>query len=276
MHADANNADSNRSPEGRSLVFCSAGRGISELSWLDGLSGIDVGLVYYGDEPITPPASKFYLPNKDFKVPNFIQLAREFPEVLTYDYYFFVDDDLIFEAACLHAWLGIVIANGLDVSQPSLTTDSKVDWPHLKRQASLKVDLDQFVEVQCFCLSRNALRLALPFFFMAKTGAGLDIAIYLLGKRHRLRSAVIHELAVHHPHRADEQTVRRQFSEFATFNPQLSRFIAFCLDEPDPLDDLARASQTFGDTRYGIVRLLASLRFMMARVQGKLKREVFS
>jgi len=256
----------------RSLIFCSAGKRIGNLPWLNGLTGFDVALVYFGDEPITPPKSKYFLANKDFKVPNFIQLAREFPEVLSYDYFFFVDDDLVFESDVFTSWLNSIIENHLDVSQPSLTTDSKADWPHLKHQASLQIDYDQFVEVQCFCLSKHALRLSLPFFFMAKTGTGLDIAIYLLCQRHKLRSGVIHQLRIQHPHRANEQTVRKQFAEFKSFNPQLSRFLEFCFDEKDTLTSLALASGNLGNTSPQAVRLISSVRFIQERVIRKLKK----
>lgn len=255
-----------------SLIICSAGKRISDLSWLKGLTGFDVALVYYGDEPITPPETKYFLANKDFKIPNFIQLAREHPDVLSYDYFFFVDDDLVFESDVFTDWLNIAIENRLDVSQPSLTPDSKADWPHLKYQAALQIDFDQFVEVQCFCLSQQALRLSFPFFFMAKTGTGLDIAIYLLCQRHKLRAGVIHLLRVHHPHREHEKTVRNQFAEFKSFNPQLSRFIAFCFDEKDTLTNLALASVNLGNTSPHVVRLIASFRFVLARINRKLSR----
>lgn len=262
----------NPAPIPRSLIVCSAGKRIGNLPWLNGLTGFDVALVYYGDEPITPPETKYFLANKDFKIPNFIHLARTHPEVLSYDYFFFVDDDLIFESDVFTAWLNSVIENHLDVSQPSLTPDSKADWPHLKHQTSLQVDYDQFVEVQCFCLSKQALRLSLPFFFMARTGTGLDIAIYLLCQRHKLRSGVIHSLRVQHPHRANEQTVRKQFAEFKSFNPQLSQFIEFCFDEKDTLSSLAFASVNLGDTSPRAVRLLSSVRFVLQRTKRKLNR----
>jgi len=256
----------------KSIVFCSAGKQISSLPWLNGLTGFDVAIAYYGSEPVTPPQVKYFLANKDFKIPNFIQLTREYPDILSYDYFFFVDDDLVFESDVFQAWLNIVTENQLDVSQPSLTPASKATWPHLKHQPSLKVDLDQFVEVQCFCLSKQALRLSFPFFFMAKTGTGLDIAIYLLCHRHKLRSAVIHQLSIWHPHRESDQTVRKQFTEFNTFNPQLSRFITFCFDEKYILANLSQASRSFGHTGFDIVRLIAVVRFFLARLRRKLKR----
>lgn len=256
----------------RSLIFCSAGRRISNLPWLTGLTGFDVALVYYGDEPVAPPETKYFLANKDFKIPNFIQLAREYPDILAYDYFFFVDDDLVFDSSVFGEWLKIVIENHIDISQPSLTPDSKADWPHLKQQGSLQIDFDQFVEVQCFCLSKRALRLSLPFFFMAKTGTGLDIAIYLLRERHKLRSAVIHSLRIQHPHRENEQTVRKQFAEFKSFNPQLSRFLEFCFDEKDTLTSLALASGNLGNTSPQAVRLISSVRFIQERVIRKLKK----
>ncbi len=256
----------------RNFVFCSAGKRIRELSWLNELSGFDVGLVYYGNESISPLDVTFYISNKDFKIPNFIQLIREFPEILAYDYYFFIDDDLIFSPETLHKWLKLVIHNQLDVSQPSLTADSKADWPHLVQQKGLGIDFDQFVEVQCYCLSARALRHALPFFFMAKTGTGLDMAIFLLSQRHHLRTGVIHEFSIYHPYRENTQTVRKQYSEFSTFNKQLNIFISFCFNEKETLANLAQASRSFGDTNYIIIRLLATLRFVTSRIRRKLVR----
>ena len=259
-------------PRPRSLIFCSAGASINQLSWLGELQEFDVALVYYGDESITPPPAKYFLANKDFKIPNFIQLARKFPELLDYDYFFFVDDDLIFEPSLFYKWRDIVTKHHLDVSQPSFTLESKADWAHEKNQKPLDIDFDQFVETGCFCLSRHAMRMAFPFFFMAKTGTGLDIAIYQLCQRHNMRSAVIHQLMVYHPHRENKNTVRAQFSEFSSFNPQLSRFIAFCFDKEDVLANLSHASRIFGNTNPCMVRMVATLRFMSARMQRVLKR----
>lgn len=263
-------------PRSRSLIFCSAGASINQLAWLGELQEFDVALVYYGDAPITPPPAKYFLANKDFKIPNFIQLARKFPELLGYDYFFFVDDDLIFEPGLFHEWRDIVVKHHLDVSQPSLTHESKADWGHLKNQKSLDVDFDQFVEIQCFCLSRHALRMAFPFFFMAKTGTGLDIAIYQLCQRHNMRSGVIHQLMVYHPHREYKNTVRGQFSEFSSFNPQFSRFISFCFDKEDILANLSHSSRIFGNTNPCMVRIVATLRFMSARILRVLKRTLLT
>ena len=259
-------------PHPSSLIFCSAGASINKLAWLGELQGFDVALVYYGEEPITPPSTKYFLANKDFKIPNFIQLARKFPNLLAYDYFFFVDDDLIFEPSLFYEWRDIVVKHQLDVSQPSLTHESKADWGHLKNQKPLDIDFDQFVEIQCFCLSRHALRMAFPFFFMAKTGTGLDIALYQLCQRHNMRSAVIHQLMIYHPPRENKNTVRGQFSEFGSFNPQLSRFIAFCFDKEDILANLSHSSRIFGNTNPCMVRIVATLRFMYARMQRVLKR----
>ena len=263
----------NKSEDASCLVFCSAGERIFTLDWLQGLQSREnfaTAIVYYGKDPVAPPQTDYFLQNTDFKIPNFLALIAKYPEVLEYDYYIFIDDDIQIESDAFSTWLSAAMINELAVSQPALTADSRADWPHLKQQA-LDIDFGQFVEVQCFMISRNILRLALPFFYMIKTGTGLDIIIYLLCSRHKSRMGVLHNIPVNHPYRDDELTVRRQFTSFGVFNQRLSRSIEFCFEE-DPLEALAFLSNNIGDTRYGFVRFYASCKFVFDRLIRKIRK----
>lgn len=261
----------------RTLIFCSAGARIKHLSWLTGLdsqTNMDAALAYYGAE--ASPANlevKYFISNRDYKIPNFLQLIRECSAVLEYDLYIFIDDDIIVSASDLGKWRSQIISNGLDVCQPALTTDSKADWPHTKVQAHLGVDIGQFVEIQCFALSRRALQAALPYFFMVKTGAGLDLCLYHLSARAGMKSAVVHDLQIVHPHRPEDETVRRQFSQFAEFNRDMMCMLTFCFEGSASFNDLVHSSRILGDTRLGVVRSVAWVRFVwvrMLRVLGRI------
>jgi hypothetical protein len=258
------------------LVFCSAGGRIRSLSWIDGLSAdprVRTALVYYGAESLTQPAgAHYFLCNRDFKIPNFLQLARAYPEVLECDLFLFIDDDIVAPAETIRRWCDIAIERHLDVCQPSLTDESKTDWPHVASRPHLGHDAGQFVEIQCFALSRRALRAALPYFFMVKTGTGLDLALFHLARERAWRTAVLHEVSVLHPRRPEDQTVRGQFAEFASFNQEMSRFLTFCFDAQVSLPALDFASNALGDTRHGVVRTVAIVQFVFARCMRVLRR----
>jgi hypothetical protein len=264
----------------RALIYCSAGTRIAELSWLSDLSGtygIDIAISYYADTPYEQPVfCKYFQRNKDFKFPNFLKLASEYPDVFNYDIYLFIDDDIIVTPAALAAWVSIAREQQLDVSQPALSADSKTDWPHVRSQ-ELGTDASQFIEIQCFALSRRTLQIALPYFFMVKTGTGLDIALFHLSRKLGWRTGVLHQISVTHPFRPEDQTVRRQYSGFSEFNQQMTRFMSFCFefDPESELDALSTASRVLGDTRPGTVRTIAIIRFVwnrLVRLMGKVFR----
>lgn len=263
----------------RTLLFCAAGARMASLSWLPGMAqqpGVEIGIAYYGAEPAPAPEGvRYYIQNRDFKVPNFLQLLREHPAALDCDVFMFVDDDIVASAEDLLRWRDQALAAGLDISQPAVTRDSKADWPHLHHQPGLEpLDHDQFVEIQCFALTRRALQLALPYFFMVKTGAGLDLALYRLAQRHGLRTAVVHAVQVLHPHRPEGETVRQQFNRFGEFNAQMDRFMTFCFGNTIAFDDVVTASRVLGDTRPGTVRWVGVGRFWVARVRRVLARSL--
>jgi hypothetical protein len=260
------------------LIFCSAGDRIKSLSWIDGLQHhpmLTAALVYYGSEALEcPQGVDYFMKNRDFKIPNFLQLIREHPSILNFDIFLFVDDDIIVSANQLRLWCNIVQEQSLDVSQPALTPESKADWPHVKWQPGLTLDQGQFIEVQCFALSRRALQLALPFFFMVKTGAGLDLALYRLAKVQGLKTAVLQDIQVVHPYRPEDQTVRKQFGEFNDFNRQMSLFMDFCFEGRVDLDSLVSASVVCGDTRYGVVRCFYIIKFIISRINRVIRRAI--
>ncbi len=247
-------------------MFCSAGARISQLQWLQSGDAYDIAIAYYGDDNVSaPPGVTYFFSNKDYKIPNFLEALRRFPSLLEYELYLFLDDDLILDEQVIRAWISTVEDQNLDVSSISFAHDSKIDFPHLRQQKGLGVDQSQLLEVGCFALRRSALRLVLPFFFMAKTGTGINLALYKLCERHGLTSGVIHSLTVLHPHRPEVATVREQFKEFDRYNQHLSRLIYFCFDENELLTNLSAASRIFGSTHPGFVRLCAVGRYLLRR-----------
>lgn len=256
------------------LFYSSAGNRIKGLSWLNEAKAIgDVALAYYGnDDELSMDGVKYFLRRKDYKFPNFLYLLRQEPSIFDYDTFVFIDDDIEIPPGELRRWLECANADRLDVSQPSLTVDSKSDWPHLKNQPGLSTDTPQFVEIQCFALSRRALREALPYFFMVRTGTGLDVAMYHLCIARGLKAGVVHQVQVRHPHRPETETVRRDFDSFAQFNKEMNHFLRFCFDGPNLYLSLADASRILGDTRPNVVRFVGTARFVLARATRVIRR----
>lgn len=259
------------------LVFCSAGTKMNCLPWLADAptdSRFKFAIVYYKEDDAPPPLGiHYFMRNRDYKIPNFLALVREFPEVLENDLFVFIDDDIILSQPDLIRWCEIVQRSSIDISQPSLTHDSKVDWPHVFNRAKLSVDTGQFVEIQCFALSQRALRASFPYFFMVRTGTGLDLALYSLAQRSNWRTAVIHEVSIIHPKRPEDQTIRSDFEAFSKFNQQLSHNLSFCFASPGGyLSPLSKASNYLGDTRYFIVRAIAAGEFLLSKLRARIRR----
>jgi hypothetical protein len=123
----------------KALVFCSF-ESLDRLGWLVDAPGVDVALVYYGSGEVErPPNVRFFAAMKGFKIPNFLQLARLHPEVLEYDDFLFVDDDMVGDATLIERWLTLHRRTRADVSQPSLDAASRVIWPHLRQRPGRQV-----------------------------------------------------------------------------------------------------------------------------------------
>ncbi len=176
-----------------------------------------------------PPTTKYFLAQQSFKCQNYAGLFSQFPELTNYDYFLFLDDDIVISPASIEKLIATAAHRGLDLCQPSLTATSDVSWPHLRHKEIVDVELTEFVEVQCFLVSRRLLRVALPYFFMAKTGLYLDVAVSTLARRQGLRCGVVHSVQMHHPFR-ETNSVRRLGTAYDEQHRQVGSVVGFCLD----------------------------------------------
>lgn len=245
----------------RALIYCSFGDNSNVPSWINQPGNFDVALVYYGSgaTPVFPRA-KFSISNRGFKFPNFCQLIDRHPEVLGYDYFCFVDDDLVFEEGAIQKWLDTMIGNRLDLAQPSLSNKSREEWrwPHVYNVPGKELEFGQFVECQCFCISRQFLQRVLPFFYMVKSGSGIDLVFFRLMDREKWRSAIIHSIQVYHPHRPEHQTVRANRKQFADDWNRIMQRLDFCFDTTVNWRNMRLASHA-GRLTPGVERLIGRI-----------------
>jgi hypothetical protein len=217
----------------RALVYCSFGDNSTVGTWIHQPGDFDVALVYFGTGSMSMfPRAKFSMSNRGLKFPNFCQLIDRYPEMLDYDYFCFVDDDLIIPEGTFQNWINAMITNQLDLAQPSLTRQSEEEWrwPHLINVPGKELEYGQFVECQCFCLSQAFLRRVLPFFYMVKSGIGIDVVFFRLMDLEKWRTAIIHSIQVYHPPRPEHQTVRANRNQFVAESTRIMQRLDFCFD----------------------------------------------
>lgn len=143
--------------------------------------GLDQGSVtccrsYYGDlEASSGMHHPYFHHFKGGKWSGIFDFFQHYPELIdTFEYFWFVDDDIITDIETVEAFFSIVQNEGLYLAQPALTADSY--WAHRititnPRFAFRKTN---FVELMMPILHRDLLRRLLPVFQDRHAALGLD------------------------------------------------------------------------------------------------------
>lgn len=213
----------------RFLVFSSVGDERRVIYWVNNDRIYDVCLAYYGDADFNSKNVNFFIKNKDFKIPNFLRCIENFAELLEYDYYFFIDDDLIIDQYTIEKVFKTAKQYHLELCQPSFSKNSNTYWPGLINKEGVYLEYTNFVEVGCFCMSRRLLRQTLPYFYFIKSGAGLDLIFSYFLKHRKNKIAVLHFLEVTHPLKPRDKTVRGTTMDFSKDFLRRDKRIRFCL-----------------------------------------------
>lgn len=214
----------------RFLVFSSIGDKCRVNYWVNKDRIYDVCLAYYGDSDFSSTEGiDFFIKNADYKIPNFLRCFEKFNELLEYDYYFFIDDDLIIDQYTIEGVLRVSQGYHLDLCQPSLARGSYTYWPQLMNKEYVYMQYTNFVEIGCFCMSRELLRKTLPYFYLIKSGTGLDIIFAKVLEHYKNKIAVLHFLQFTHPYRPKEETIRGTIPDFGKDFMRRDKRIRFCL-----------------------------------------------
>jgi hypothetical protein len=220
----------------RCVAICSFSDNSTINLWAAPNETYDVALCYYGSRENSPYdfTIKYFLHNKDFKFPNFIKLFTNFPELYEYDYYFFIDDDLIINKTDIEKIFFEAKKNKFDLCQPSLSKDSDISWHHLTHKDGKHIENTNFVEIQAFCMSNKFLRRTYPYFFMFESGWGADLAFYnlIVSESYKWKSALIHSVKIKHPLKTPQASVRYPTSERKILEKVWNRRVEFCFNLP--------------------------------------------
>ena len=186
----------------RNLVIVRAGDGSLHPDWLAGSDARNWDLVvsYFGNDP-----ERYRIDDVvriDSKGPKWIPLQAlimDHPEYLErYDYIWLPDDDLQMSKQDMNRFFDICRDHGLELAQPSLTTDSPMNHPLLINNSASKLRFTNFVEVMAPCFSAAFLRRALPTFSGTQSGWGIDWLWPRLVENPDTGIAVVDDVVIRH------------------------------------------------------------------------------
>ena len=220
----------------KKLVYSSVGDENSTSSWLCPGRSYDVCIAHYGDGSFEHrDAVEYYVQRKGYKFPNFLECVKRYPDLLDYDYYLFMDDDIIAQQDTVEQIFSMTQQYRLEISHPSYEAEgSEYSWPHLLHREHVILEYTNFVEIGCFCVTRNLLNLIMPCLKFIQTGHGLDLVIWdLLGKP-KNQMGILHSLQISHPPRKDGLRLHQRFSDWRTMCEKVERELAKHVGKDDP------------------------------------------
>lgn len=246
------------------LVLCSFGDQNTLAHWAKSHTEFDMAFCFYGErEDVLPPQeTQYYLKRKGHKFPNFIKLFDRFPALFEYDWFLFLDDDLILKTSDVSSIFELAWKNKLDLCQPSLSHDSAYSWSHLLNNPKIKIEYSNFIEIQAFCVSREFLKRVFPYFYMSECGWGVDVAIHHILSKEKWRAAILHTIQITHPLRPEEQTVRGRIPDFQNYSKQIDRRIDFCFGLPIGMGIQALSIVSYSSISSPITHFLMGLGFL--------------
>lgn len=216
------------------VAICSFGDKSTIHLWTENPANFDIALCYYGPnhnysfkKNIT-----YTLHNKDHKFPNFVKLFTNYPELYEYDYFFFIDDDLIINAQDIQQVFYNAIKNDLDLCQPSLSKESDISHKHLTHKEGKNIERTNFVEIQAFCMSNKFLRRTFPYFFMTECGWSTDSAFHYIirSEPFKWKFAIIHGIKMKHPYKPFSESVRSRSTNIKKIFRDQEKYIEFCFN----------------------------------------------
>lgn len=186
-----------------------------------------------------------YLPVRGFKFHNFLRCIEAEPELINHDYFFFVDDDIVFTPEALQQVFTLASQFGLHACQPAQVHGSTFYWRHIAQETGKVLEYTNLVEIQCFCISRHLLDLIMPILPIIKTGWGLDAVFWQLLDYPRDRMAILHSVGMFHPRRKGKK-VSQLLEDFDAVSRQVEIDVSVALGGPaEPLYNRFQV-QSFG------------------------------
>lgn len=210
----------------RNMVFTSAGDNTNfhELWCHTNIkSDYDIFVVYYGNDNNNYETYKNNVQwidkHKGSKFQNFYWFYQNHPEILEqYDYFFILDDDIIFYTLDINQMFSIAREYELSICQPSFTKESKISHAITLQKESTILRYTNFVEVNTPLFTKEALVNAMNVMDSSLIEYGVDyLYIWANGIDKKNKYAIIDMITCTNPH--DNQK-KIKIREIDTIDPK--------------------------------------------------------
>ncbi|WP_319533088.1 hypothetical protein [uncultured Cohaesibacter sp.] len=155
---------------------------------------------YYGDrDQIADKSGPYFHHYLGGKWTGIFDFFRCYPNALDeFDYFWFVDDDILAEDRTMLDFIDCVVSNRFQLAQPALTANSY--WAHRITLVnnSFTFRNTNFVELMMPMMSRDFLRKVLPLFEGREAALGIDLFWHQLADHPRTDVAIIDAAPMFH------------------------------------------------------------------------------
>jgi len=159
----------------------------------------DLMLSYYDTtKPPDCPDAEIIVQQGAFKYAACHRLFQDIDWLSKYEFVWFCDDDIMTSWSDVQRMFDIAHEFGLDLAQPSLSTDSYWWHPVTVKQPDLLLHYSNFIEIMMPVFSAHALQICLPSLANIVAGWGLDWVWPQMLGHPRNRVAVIDDVTVRH------------------------------------------------------------------------------
>ena len=180
-------------------------------------------ICYYGDsdeqfDEYERSADRVFR-RKGSKFQNLYYLFGQHPEyILSYDYVFVLDDDIIFSARDINRMFNNAIKNQLAICGPSFSPEGKNSHTINVSNKYLQLAYTNFVEVGALLFHRDALLKLMGVYSESLIGWGIDfLAIWANGLEEQSKYAICHNVVGINPH-DHEKSMVRELSKIPNMN----------------------------------------------------------
>lgn len=169
----------------KNLVLSAVGDNSLHKEWITGSKTFDLGLIYYGNNPIISndyeKEARFFCQHKGMKYHLIDGFLKDNPQVFEeYEFIWFPDDDLSISTDAINQLFEIAKNEKLQLCQPAMT--GYISHPITKPSPRLLLRYTNFIEVIAPLMHIETVKVLQPSFTLNFSGWGFDyLWSHLLG-----------------------------------------------------------------------------------------------
>ena len=218
----------------RNFLFTSAGDNTNfDSLWINDAMDYDVYVIYYGDnEEIFnryKSKVKFIEKRKGSKFQNFKYFYDTYPAIInTYDRFFILDDDIIFNVEDITNMFKLSRDYKLDICGPSFSTRGYISHKITEHKPDTILTYTNFVEVNVPLFSKKALDKLMGILDYSLIGWGIDyLYMWCNGIDRQTSYAIIHSIQCINPNNCNKLIDRREIEMISTTTERENLWLDF-------------------------------------------------